>query len=313
MEYEFSKRNGDEIKMRTTVEWEENVKKKVRYMTNHVWDGINPTAQERFINNFDDSDKMVGWALLDMLIYYSSEQEESIISNLMRLLKREIWLDLENTGLLSEKIDVELNNVFKRSCFVPVDDSDPSASSFGLTSQFKKSEEVSRLIEYIDVQDVPLMMTFGKDHFFFYDDLIGTGTQFDTFWKEKRFGKNKRYSFEELAKKNSHVSFYYLALGGCCDGIEKLKRNIPNVKILVSEFFTRNSDIFSDENEYWEFNPDKKDKVINFIRKKERDLGSKSKFSENLPVLFQHGRAPNTAFSLYWYNKVGAWEGLYRR
>lgn len=315
MDYKFSKRNGEKIEMQTTVEWEENVKKKVRYMTNYVWDGISPTTQEKFINNFDDANKMIGWALLDMLIYYSSEQEESVIANLMRLLKRDFWIKLEkeNADLLSEEIDMELDNIFKRSCFVPVDDSDPSASSFALSSQFKKSEEVSKFIEYIDVQDVPLKMTLGKDYFIFYDDLIGTGKQFDTFWKNKRFGKNKAYSLEDLAKENTQISFYYLALGGCYDGIEKLKREIPCVKVLVSEFFSNSSDIFCDKNEYWEFNADKKDEILNYIKDKENELGARSRFSKNIPVLFQHGRAPNTAFSLYWYNKEGAWNGLYRR
>ncbi len=89
--------------------------------------------------------------------------------------------------------------------------------------------------------------------------------------------------------------------------------NISNVRIIVSEYFSKNFDLFDEKNEYWELNPDKKDVVQNFVKKKEFELGSKSSFSKNLPVLFQHGRASNTALSLYWYNKAIDWKELYKR
>lgn len=85
------------------------------------------------------------------------------------------------------------------------------------------------------------------------------------------------------------------------------------MRIIFSEYFPENIDLFDERNEYWELNPDKKDIVQNFVKKKEDELGSKSGFSKNLPVLFQHGRASNTALSLYWYNKENKWKELYKR
>lgn len=297
------------------TEWEDLVKKKIRYMTNQVWDGLGNTDVESFMSNFKKEDEIVGWVLLDLLVYYSSEQEVSIISNLMRLLKRDIWISkkMAQSNMSSKDINIEFDKIYKRMCFVPVDESDPSASSFSLTSQLKKSGDVSRFVKYIDIDDIPLMMAMNYKYFVFYDDLIGTGTQFDTFWRKNRFGKQQKISIQELAQENQDIIFYYLAMGGCQDGVCKLKKNFPNVRVIVSQLFSKDMDVFSDANEYWELNPDKKKQVLDFIVRKENELSSKSEFTENLPILFQHGRASNTALSLYWFNKSEKWKALYKR
>lgn len=296
-------------------EWEDSVKKKIRYMANNVWDGLSATSIEEFMGNFNDDEKVIGWVLLDMLIYYSSEQEESIICNLMRLMKRDIWIrnKMAQKDLSSVTINSELQDIYKKMCFVPVDESDPSASSFGLTSQFKKTREVPSAITYIDIQELPLMIAMNYKYFVFYDDLIGTGTQFEEFWEKEIFGKNKKIRLMDLAKENPDIIFYYLAYGGCQEGIDKLKEKNPNLIVIVSELFCENIDLFDKKNEYWELNPDKKDIVLDYVKKKEYKLGYKSKFSKNLPVLFQHGRASNTALSLYWYKKENKWKELYKR
>lgn len=301
--------------MSNETEWEDTVKKKIRYMTNHVWDGISFTDVEKFISNFGPKEQVVGWVLLDMLIYYSNEQEESIISNLMRLLKRDIWLKegMAKDELSSDDIKRAFGEIYKKMCFVPVDDSDIASSAFTLTSQFKKSEDVSRQVKYIRLADVPLMMAMQKKYFVFYDDIIGTGNQFKTFWEKSIYGEKNSISISDLAKKNPDKCFYYLVLGGCQDGIDLLKEKIPNLNIIVSEFFPKCADVFSEENEYWELNPDKKDIVLKYISEKEEELSLKDSFSKYLPVLFQHGRAPNTALSLYWSTKSSDWKALYKR
>lgn len=303
--------------MPNETEWEDTVKKKIRYMTNHVWDGINFTDVENFISNFESNEQIVGWALLDMLIYYSNEQEESIITNLMRLLKRDIWLKkgMAKRELSSADIKNEFIEIYKSMCFVPVDESDVSASSFSLTSQFKKSEDVSRQVKYIRLEEVPLMMALQNKYFVFYDDIIGTGNQFKKFWERRIFGdpKNISFSISDLVKKNPDKNFYYLVLGGCQEGMDLIKNDIPNLNVIVSEIFPKSTDVFSEENEYWELNPDKKDLVLNYVSQKEKELEIKSAFSKNLPVLFQHSRASNTALSLYWSTKPNKWKELYKR
>ena len=107
------------------VEWIDGIKKKIQYMANNVWDGITYTEVEEFMTNFSKKDQIVGWALLDMLIYYSNEQEESIISNLIRLVKRDIWItqEVEKRDISSQNIEKAFSEIFEKMCFVPVDES----------------------------------------------------------------------------------------------------------------------------------------------------------------------------------------------
>lgn len=294
--------------------WENSRRKKINYMANRVWDGLNITDIERFLNNFGHENKIVGLALLDMLIYYSSEQEQAIVNNLIRLLERDIWLheDMLKMDLSSVEIRKKLIEVYKKMCLVPVHDSDLSDSAFSLTSLFKKNVDIPKKMEYVSVVEIPVMLSLKYKYIVFYDDLIGTGNQFKTFWNEKRYKKGK-IGLEDLAKRNPDVDWYYLALGGCEEGINQLKRNVPNIKVIVSEYLPKSIDIFSNDNEYWEMNPDIKALVLQYVTNKENELRSKSDFSMNLPVLFQHGRASNSALSLYWFDQKQKWKALYKR
>lgn len=294
--------------------WEKQVMKKIRFMTNNIWNGISFSDVERFLTNFGE-DRIVGLTLLDMLIYYSYEQEEYIVKNLIRLLKRELWISEEvgKRDKSAREINKSLNEIYKTMCFVPVNDHDPSDSALSLTTIYKKSEDVSRMVEYVEVKDIPLMIALQKKFFVFYDDIIGTGTQFRKFWsKTEHFGK-QNITLNYIAEKNPDIKFYYLVLGGYKSSIDTLMEEFPNLKVIASEIFTKDYDIFDEENEYWEFNSDKREQVLQYIQKKESELGSKSSFSLNLPLLFQHSRASNTALSLYWFSKPDKWKELYRR
>ncbi len=298
----------------TDEKWEKQVMKKVRFMTNYIWNGISFSDVEAFLANFGD-DKIVGLALLDMLIYYSCEQEEFIIENLVRLLNRDLWIS-KKVGERDQSIDKikeGLEEIYSNMCFVPVKDHDPSDSAFSLSSMYKKSACVPRTIEFIEVEDVPLKIAMQKKYFVFYDDIIGTGKQFKDFWSvTNHFGKHN-VTLKEISEKNPDVQFYYLVFGGYKKSVDMLEKQFPNLKIIASEVFTSDYSVFDDANEYWEFNKDKKELVLEFVNKKENELKSKNSFSLNLPLLFQHSRASNTSLSLYWFEKQGKWKGLYRR
>lgn len=298
----------------TDEKWEKQVMKKVRFMTNYIWNGINLSDVEAFLSNFGN-DRVVGLVLLDMLIYYSCEQEKFIVENLIRLLNRDLWI----SGQVGEKfgsmevINKELEKLYNHMCFVPVKDQDPSDSAYSLSAMYKKADCFPRTVKFVDIEDIPLMIALKTKFFLFYDDIIGTGNQFKTFWSATHhFGKHT-VTLKEISEMNPDIKFYYLVFGGYQESIAALEKQFPNVKIIVSEVFSNDYSVFSESNEYWEFNQDKRELVMNFINEKEKELKSKSPFSLNLPVLFQHSRASNTALSLYWFSKQDKWKELYRR
>lgn len=298
----------------TDEKWEEQVMKKIRFMTNYIWDGINLSDIEAFLTNFG-RDRVVGLVLLDMLIYYSDEQVQFIIENLIRLFNRHLWISdqiADKAGSM-EVINEKLTKLYNKTCFVPVKDQGPSDSAYSLSTMYKKSNSLPKTVKFIDVDDIPLMITLKNKFFVFYDDIMGTGTQFKNFWSQTyHFGKNG-VTLEKISKLNPDIKFYYLVIGGYKESITALEKQFPNIKIIASEVFSDDYSVFSENNEYWEFNSDKREMVMNFIREKERELKSKSSFSLNLPVLFQHSRASNTALSLYWFGKQNKWKELYRR
>ena len=199
-------------------------------------------------------------------------------------------------------------------CFVPVNDKDdPSSSSYTLSSLYKKSKALPKTITFADPEDIPLMMAIHKEYFVIYDDVIGTGNQFSVFWNSTRhFGKHNM-TLNMLAERNPNIRFYYLALGGYRDNIDKLQKAFPNITIIVSEVFSDDCRVISEKNEYWEFNPEIKQEVIDYVTNKKRELNASRNFSLDLPLLFQHCRAPNTTLSLYWAHKEDKWNELYRR
>lgn len=295
--------------------WSAEAGKKIRFMANHIWDGISYSDVERFLNNFADN-KTTGLALLDMLIYYSVEQESSIVENLLRLLARDLWKNSPPDILKgpSSKIFADLETMYQNMCFIPVkDDHDPSSSAFSLTSSYKKAVSLPKSIEFIEPADVPIMIAMKKKYLVFYDDIIGTGNQFREFWSDTKHFSGFNYTLQDISKQNPDTKIYYLVLGACEESKKELEREFPNITIIVSEVFSADYSVMSRENEYWEFNKDLMETIQEYISVKETELNINNKFSKYLPVLFQHTRAQNTALSLYWFEKENTWNALYRR
>ena len=172
--------------------WEKQVMKKIRFMTNNIWNGISFSDVERFLTNFGE-DRIVGLTLLDMLIYYSYEQEEYIVKNLIRLLKRELWISEEvgKRDKFAREINKSLNEVYKTMCFIPVNDHDPSDSAFSLTTIYKKSEDVSRMVEYVEVKDIPLMIALQKKFLCFMMILLEQEHNLESFGVKQSILENR--------------------------------------------------------------------------------------------------------------------------
>lgn len=273
------------------------------------------TDVDRFLSNFDKDD-ITGLSLLDMLIYYSAEQEANLIENLLLKLKHDLWIKgfLGDRDATSEELLKNMDLISSRVCFVPVnDENDPASSCYSLSAFYKKSSSLHKSVQFVEPRDIPLMMALKKDIFVFFDDIVGTGNQFDEFWsKTKHFGDFDT-TIDTISRLNKNICFYYLTLGGCVNSINELSKKYPNLTILVAESFSENCSVLNKTNEYWDMNPQNMKEVMEFIENKKSEFSVNSKFTRDLPVLFQHGRAPNTSLFLYWYGHEGAWKELYRR
>ena len=298
-----------------SAEWKISVQKKIYFMTKNIWDGLRQNEVDTFLSNFKRNEE-VGLALMEMLIFYSLEQEVLLASAAFKQFKRQIWLKtFINNGEKRDScyINKYFHAFFKDTCFVPLEETDPSGSAFSIANIYKRVKKFPKEIEFVNIQDVPLMIALRKKCIVLYDDVIGTGTQFSTFWNDtNHFGRNK-VSLNMLAQKNKDVQFYYLVFGANKNKLEELSKKFPNIVILTAEQYEPEDSVLNENNEYWEFNPQLKDKVIEYVSNKILELKINNEFGSNIPVLFQHCRAQNTSLPLYWVNKPGNWKELYKR
>ena len=227
----------------------------------------------------------------------------------------DLWINekVAEQKLDSNETNEQMQKIYNQICFVPVKSQDPTDSSYSISSLYRKSENLPKGVEFIEAKDIPLMISLKKKFFVFYDDIIGTGNQFDVFWSRKYYFGDKEITIKDLAEKNTDIKFIYLVFGGYEESIQKLQRDYPELKIIASEVFSNDYSVFNSDNEYWELNKDRREIVQDYVKKVQNDLKVTSKFSLNLPVLFQHSRASNTSLPLFWCNKEDVWKELYRR
>lgn len=297
-------------------EWKGNVQKKIYFMTKNIWNGLNQNDVDRFLSNFKKNQE-VGLALMEMLIFYSQEQEVSLAKFLFGQLKRELWLEYiekeEKYKKDSNFINKYLNSILKETCFIPLEELDPAGSAFGISSIYKRIKDFPKEIEFVQVKEIPLMLAMKKKCIVLFDDVIGTGTQFENFWNKDYHFEKRHVTLNDLAIKNKNTKFFYLVFGANRNKLEELSEKYPDIKIIASELFEPEDSVLNRNNEYWEFNPQIRDEVIQFVAKKINELGINNKFGSNIPVLFQHCRAQNTSLPLYWYSQQGSWQELYKR
>lgn len=297
-------------------EWQSCIPPKIYFMAKNIWNGLSQKDIDRFIENFKDK-KEVGWALLEMLIYYSEEQAVYLASYLYKCLKRDLWLESVKDGHNeindSNLINNYIEGILHDACFVPLD-KEVDGSAFALPQIYKKVKDFPKSIDFCQINDIPLMIALKKKYFIFFDDIIGTGTQFTTFWKKtEHFSSGKRkITLSQLAKINNEVHFYYLVFGAHSETLRKLKADYPNIRIIASEIFTKECSVLSPDNEYWEMNKELKGLVSKYVIDKLNEFDFKEDYSLNIPVLFQHCRAQNTSLPLYWTNK-NDWKELCKR
>lgn len=294
------------------TEIKNRIERKIKYFVNNIWDGLNETDISRFLGNFSKEDEIVGYVLLDMLIFYSSEQEQSIVENLIRLFKKDLWIsNVEDfCKKTSSQINHELNILLNNTCMVPVIDSDMSDSALGISPFFKKTKLFPSSMKYINPDELVIYVAMRKRIIVFYDDMIGSGQQFVDFIQKKRF---KDFSIKDIVNRNEDIYFYYLAFSGFKEGIEYINQEVPQIRVIVSEFFDEENMITNVSNDYWYYNFELKEKVIDYIQRKKELYRTKNNFSKDLAVMFQHTRASNTCLSLYWIKRTGEWEALYER
>lgn len=284
----------------------EELHRRIQYQLNHTWlNLIDSTQKDHFLNNFSEEDKIAGLVLLDMLLFHNQAQEKQLMRTLIRKLHSHIYKSIhprqeDNSEEIISIITEEMNHI----AFIPVIDKNPADSSNSWSAIVRELTGTSDC--FYDIDNLPLLLSLRKKYIVFYDDMLGTGTQFDNYLNKERFkiSSKKNLSIRTLMDANQEIAFYYLCLAGHTDGIARIERTYPQIHVVVSELFDDEDSVLSKSNENWAYYEDaERDKIIEIL---ERIISSKKiedPFTKNLPVIFERNRPSNTACPLYWYSQ----------
>ena len=293
----------------------EDIQRRIQYQVDHTWHNlIDSTLKDQFLNNFSEGEKIAGLVLLDMLLFHNQAQEKQLVRSLIRKLQSSIYKrEHPNQEESSDTIVKYIQKEMKSAAFVPVSDKNPADSSNAWSALVREITGTSDC--FFEVNVLPLLLLLKKKYIVFYDDMIGTGTQFDTFLSQGKFKLNekKAISIKEIMEENSDITCYYLCLAGYKEGVSKIKKSYPWIHVIVSEVFDEEDSVLSKSNEYWAYyEKDERDKIIDILARIIREKNINDPFTRNLPIIFERNRPSNTVFPLYWNSKNG-WKPIKER
>ena len=290
------------------------IKKRIQYQLNHSWGGVLDSSQkDGFLSNFSSEDQIVGYVLLDLLLLHNQEQERQLAKALIHKLKSSIYKNLRpNQNKKGKQIEDILFEELSKACFIPVADKSPADSSNAWTAIIR--EQVGVTDCFYDMEKIPLLLALRKNYIIFYDDMLGSGTQFDKFLSKEKYGLNekKKVSIWELLS-NNEVTVYYLCFAGYKEGINIIQEKYQGVEIIEAEFFEEDDSVLSVDNEYWAYYEDEfRDRMIKRMKDILKERGIEEPYTRNLSVMFERNRPSNTVFPLYW-TKSGNWTPIKAR
>jgi len=130
----------------------------------------------------------------------------------------------------------------------------------------------------------------GVETFVFIDDVLATGQQASEFFESHKIDQY------------SEVTFSYIPLLAHSRGLERIKRDFPNIKICAVEQITPEDSLFN--NEKFKKISDLEHLYISVAKKhqSERFLKKMAKGYDDLALTFSYYHAtPNATLPLYWY------------
>lgn len=289
---------------RDISEWQKSTKNRVFEFVNHMWVGIQPTTVRGFLSNFSDDDKWIGYTLLDMLVFYNEEQEAALLRALMNKLKHDMWIKgyLGSQNASSQVLNNSFNLILQKTVFVPVVIDGPADSGASIMSVFKKNGIPIPEANFCFQQYTEQKIQEGFEYVVFFDIIIGTGSQFRTFWNKPLTPDNPDSAVGNIAKNHSHIKLYYITLNAYETELIELKEEFKDITIISAEQCDEKHKCISEENEYWSWNKylDMKS-FISFLNAKIKSFNYQFKYDLQLPFLYQHSRPINNACPLYWY------------
>lgn len=243
---------------------------------------INVNSIDRWLDQFDSTDKDLAARILDCVEFISLEQ--------IGIAFRQILAELRGWH-------IEENQRVGKWRFVPLSGS-PGESGDSMIHRFRLANRLNfRKYNELFVYRSQLMSErlTEEDSIVFIDDFSGTGKQVCDFWTE----------FQELLPEQPTT---YLVLAGVNNQAKQKIDEETDFQVVSQYEFNNSDNIFSDSCRH--FTQDEKDKILRYCRRADRT--NPRGFGEcGLVLIFAHN-TPNNSIPILHANRA-SWEGLFRR
>lgn len=282
-------------------------------ISNKAWPEMETITLDTWIQNFKtDEEKYFAAHLLDSLVYRSNKMIQSSFFEIFnQIIPREL-----NANNLNQLLDGYKNSLLNsresRVKFVTVKKRTAGASGSTFIRMFRRhlriqqenTIELETAVEQADDIDVLV----------FVDDISGTGRQF-TKCINSCFGGSQS-TLRELYRDKLII---FTPLIAHEKAIEKITRDLPEVRVLPVELITHKHDFFYSDSEFFKGDgTNLVDDAKEFYREMlvSRGLEISNVFgykSQALTCFFSDLSSPNNSLPIFYYDENQDWNPLFKR
>ncbi|WP_411953164.1 hypothetical protein [Aeromonas caviae] len=276
---------------------------KLRY-----WDGFEINNLNNWLSNFkSDEERYLSAGILLSLIYRNEKSISSFAANIIQIKIPNILL--KNNIYNINSLDDWHNKLTRGDTSLPIrfstidDDTLPGKSGDALYRAIQRKffhKTLGIKCHNIDttIQKYPHVKAV-----FLFDDILGTGEQFEEF-------------VSNLDLENKNIKFFYFPLAGIESSAKILNDRYQNIRVLPVEILTDAQSLFSSENHSFKINnvQPTSEELKNFYLNmcKERKIKTKMKIGHGdfaLTYVFKDS-VPNNNIALLWYDEKSVWTKL---
>lgn len=271
-----------------------------------IWNGIKSLDLKRWLNNFNgDLELYFAACILDALIYRSNDQTLSLASELFTK-KLPNHLNMVGFSFNHYKCLVTLlkSSATNQLRLVSVSNRTerPGKSSPMILRDYKRKLSFKDTW-FVHPDDVKKEVLAGVKTFIFIDDFLGTGSQFNSMYKNS--------GFQLLLKDCNSI---YSPLVAHSKGIKFLREKHPELVIISAEFIDEKFDVF---NYAFDDGVNNSNSARVFYNKLLSDNKFPALLEENqygfgnlgLTYTFSHS-CPDNCLNIIWDNNNGGWHPL---
>ena len=278
-----------------------------------IWKDLDLSRFRRWQANFKtDLEQYFGACILDGLIYRSQDQTVALVNQLFQRTLADLLRVQQplSTGSLNLVEALRMSAMKGDPGFrlvTAVKQADPPTKSAHYVARLLKRRFRIAETWIIKAWEIPLHIANGIKTFFFIDDFLGTGDQFEEFYNVELIG--------------SHTGIFaaYVPLVAHIRGIAHLNRVLPNLTVKCVETLTEGHSIFSQSATYFDDGVNNsacaqdfyfqlmKDRQINIVGQQSGGYGGLQ-----LAYVFEHA-APDNCLPILWWRHSPQWIPLFDR